>query len=155
MQVKTKEIAPRSETAPAPAEAEAAPAPKARQAKGPRPRPPRYQMAGAGPLYQFFCVEPAADTLGDGAAVEVPIAAQVTDQSGEADEEAKAPHLAMVNGHAHPVLRRPAPKATALLAAVRPGSRLACERRCGGAGCDPANSHGCGGVFCLDPLEQL
>lgn len=153
MQVKTKEIAPRSEPAAAPPEAEPAPVPKAGQAKGPRPRPPRYQMAGAGPLYQSFCVEPAAETLGAGAAVEVPITALATEQCRAAEDEAKAPHLAMVNGNAHPMLRRPAPKASALLPPVRPGSRLACERRCGGAGCDPANSHGCGGVFCLDPLE--
>lgn len=45
-------------------------------------------------------------------------------------------------------IRRPA----ASLPALRPTSRLACQRRCGTAGfCDPASEHGCGGQYC--PLQ--
>ncbi len=156
MRIKAKEVLGQSPPAPA-AEAEAAPAPHGKHAKAPRPRPPRSQMAGGCLLYKPETGALAADTMCDDGvpAAQLPARAPEPDDAGEPDGEDRARHLAMVGGQAHPLLRRLVPKPAAALPPVRPGSRLACERRCGGAGCDPANSHGCGGVFCLDPQEQL
>lgn len=162
MRIKAKETLAQAQPAPAP-EAEAAPPPKAKHAKGPQPRPPRSQMAGGWLLYRQGGAMPAADTMCDEhvhlleppAPEPEPVETDGTGGADEAEGDDRMRHLAMAGGQTHPLLRRPIPKPAATLAPVRPGSRLACERRCGGAGCDPANSHGCGGVFCLDPLEQL
>ena len=156
MRIKAKEELGRAQPVPA-ADAEPAPAPHGKQAKALRPRPPRSQTAGGCLLYKPEAGALAADTMCDDGvpAAQLPARAPEPDDSGEPDGEDRARHLAMVGGQAHPLLRRLVPKPAAALPPVRPGSRLACERRCGGAGCDPANSHGCGGVFCLDPQEQL
>ncbi|KRB99105.1 hypothetical protein [Duganella sp. Root198D2] len=156
MRIKSKEMLGQSPPAPA-AQAEAPPAPHCKQAKAPRPCPPRSQMAGGCLLYKPESAALDADAMCDDGvpALPLPGRAQEPDGAGESDGEDRARHLAMAGGQAHPLLRRLLPKPAAALPPVRPGSRLACERRCGGAGCDPADSHGCGGVYCLDPQEQL
>ncbi|KQZ44738.1 hypothetical protein [Duganella sp. Root1480D1] len=156
MRIKAKETSGQAPLAPA-AEAEAAPPPHGKQTKAPRPRPPRSQMAGGCLLYKAESGAQATDTMCDDAfgAAQLPAPAPERDDPAEADGEDRARHLAMAVGQAHPMLRRLVPKPAATLPPVRPGSRLACERRCGGAGCDPTNSHGCGGVFCIDPQEEL
>jgi len=156
MRIKAKESL--GSPAPLPAtETEPAAAPQGKHAKGPRPRPPRSQMAGGCLLYKPEAASPAADAMcGDGTQpAQLPLPATEPDETGEAEGEDRARHLAMSGAQGHPLLRRLLPKPAVPLPPVRPGSRLACERRCGGAGCNPANSHGCGGVFCLDPEEQL
>ncbi|WP_028100966.1 hypothetical protein [Pseudoduganella violaceinigra] len=152
MRIKPKDQLSRADPVPV-AEAEPAPAAKGKHVKAPRPRPPRYQMAGACLLYQPECAGAAAEGLCDDAVP--PVALPDPDDVPADVGDDRAEHLAMVNGQVHPMLRQPLPKPVSRLPPVRPGSRLACERRCGGAGCDPANSHGCGGEFCLDPPEDL
>jgi hypothetical protein len=159
MQIKTKEAGRRADAIAARTEAEAEPAPQpqGKHARPARPRPPRYQMAGASPLYEKGCAELAADTLCDETpeTPQIPVHAVAQEEAPAPGGEDRAQHLAMVNGQGYFLLRRSVPKPASPLPPVRPGSRLACERRCGGAGCDPANSHGCGGVFCLGMPERL
>ncbi|MGW8393180.1 hypothetical protein [Pseudoduganella sp. HUAS MS19] len=141
----------------APPEAESVPLSHGKQGKVPRPRPQRSQAAGGCPLYMPHTAALAADTMCDDVAPPAYLAAREPGDgyTGESGGEDRARHLAMSGAQGHPLLRRLVPKTAAALPPVRPGSRLACQRRCGGAGCDPANSHGCGGVFCLDLQEQL
>ncbi|MBB3121936.1 hypothetical protein [Pseudoduganella violacea] len=152
---KTKEAPKRHE--PLPVEVEHCQNPRGKLARQVRGRLMPGPRTGAGLLYEADMDDFGKDNLYDETPSMGFLASLLQDEtdSGPADGDDRLHHLAMVNGQAQPLLRRPQPKPAPRMPAVRPGSRLACERRCGGAGCDPTNSHGCGGVFCLDGAEQL
>ncbi|MFC7518725.1 hypothetical protein ACFQUU_27310 [Herbaspirillum sp. GCM10030257] len=64
--------------------------------------------------------------------------------------ESRVEYLAMVAVPGGTTLASPQLGKTTGLRALRPKSRVECERRCGSDGfCDPSDERGCGGEFCI------
>ncbi|RJF96898.1 hypothetical protein D3870_21220 [Noviherbaspirillum cavernae] len=71
-------------------------------------------------------------------------------ESASPVQESRVEYLAMVAAPGSTTLAPPQLGKTTGLRALRPKSRVECERRCGSDGfCDPSDAHGCGGEYCI------